>query len=155
MTRRGPECFIFAMFLIGCHPLPPGRVDAVRALSPAPRAGQVFLIRGWRDLWSQGIDDLATKIRDAGVSAQVYRAAQWHELASALTTTRKNPLPTEPLVLIGFSYGADDAIETARQLQTANIPVDLLITIDPVTPPPVPPNVAPPSGSNSASQESA
>ena len=143
MTRRAPTCFIFAMFLIGgCHPLPPGRVDALRAVPTSPRAGHAYLIRGWRDLWSQGIDQLAAEIRDAGVPAEVYRDAQWHDLADALARQPANLVPHEPLALIGFSYGADDVVEIARQLHAANLPVDLLITIDPVTPSPVPPNVA-------------
>jgi pimeloyl-ACP methyl ester carboxylesterase len=46
-----------------------------------------------------------------------------------------------PLVLIGFSYGADDVLRIARRLSKAKRRVDLLITIDPVTPPRVPANV--------------
>ncbi len=46
-----------------------------------------------------------------------------------------------PLVLIGFSYGADDVIRISRRLEKLDKTVDLLITIDPVTPPRVPANV--------------
>jgi len=46
-----------------------------------------------------------------------------------------------PLVLIGFSYGADNVIAMARQLQQSGVNVPLLITIDPVTPDRVPTNV--------------
>jgi hypothetical protein len=44
-------------------------------------------------------------------------------------------------VLIGFSYGADDVLKTARQLEHHGIVCDAVITIDPVTPPRVPGNV--------------
>src|SRR5882757_9160975 len=47
----------------------------------------------------------------------------------------------EPLILIGHSFGADDVIRVAQELGTANIAVDLVVTIDPVTPPQVPTNV--------------
>ena len=40
----------------------------------------------------------------------------------------------EPLVLLWHSYGADDQIRVAQQLQKVGITVDLLIVIDPVTP---------------------
>jgi hypothetical protein len=47
----------------------------------------------------------------------------------------------DPLVLVGFSFGADEAIRIARRLEEARVPVALLVTLDPVTPPPVPANV--------------
>lgn len=91
-------------------------------------------MRGWRDLWSHGIDTLADELRGEGLDARTYRAAQWRELAEAIEKSKS----TEPLVLIGFSYGADDVIKVSRRLHR---PVDLLIVIDPVTPPTVPANV--------------
>jgi hypothetical protein len=128
--------FVFAIFVGGCHPLPAGDVSAVARPAPASRLGRVYLIRGWRDLWSQGIDSLAEELREQGVDARVFRAAQWHEVAEAID--QANIPAGEPFVLIGFSYGADDAIEISRVLRR---PVDLLIAIDPVTPPSVPGNV--------------
>jgi hypothetical protein len=127
----------FVIFVTGCHPLPAGDLAAVNASQHAPRAGKVFLLRGWRDLYSAGIDDLAAKLERTGVSAHVYRVAQWPQLAEALAQKPAR----HPLVLIGFSYGADDVIEIARKLEAVHEPVDLLITIDPVTPPSVPDNV--------------
>jgi pimeloyl-ACP methyl ester carboxylesterase len=129
-----PLCLIFAIFLTGCHPLPPGDISAVARPAGVSRVGRVYLIRGWRDLWSEGIDKLAGELRERGVDAQAYRAAQWRDLADAIEKTSSS----EPLVLIGFSYGADDAIEISRKLHR---PVDLVIAVDPVTPPVVPANV--------------
>jgi pimeloyl-ACP methyl ester carboxylesterase len=112
----------------------------MNAVSPSAanstRAGNVYLIRGWRDLWSGGIDNLAAKLRHEGLHAETYRAAQWHELAATIDQNLRSS--REPLVLIGFSYGADDAIEVSKRLHR---PIDLLIAIDPVTPPSVPANV--------------
>ncbi len=53
----------------------------------------------------------------------------------------RNRPDAEPIVLIGHSYGADDVIRIARRLDDAKVPVDLLITLDPVTPPAIPNNV--------------
>ena len=136
--RAGAKTLLISVSLVcGCHPLPAGDVAAVNGRVPSRRTGEVFLLRGWRDLYSAGIDDLAAELDRAGVNARVYRDAQWRDLAEALS--RRDP--SSPLILIGFSYGADDAIEIARRLQDAGKSVNLLITIDPVTPPPVPPNV--------------
>ncbi|HEY8751297.1 MAG TPA: hypothetical protein VIM11_25160 [Tepidisphaeraceae bacterium] len=128
--------FFFAIFLVGCQSLPPGDLHTIEAPSYSSRIGHVYLIRGWRDLWSSGIDRLAMEMRQDGLNAQAFRAAQWRELADAID--RSHQSQDNPIVLIGFSYGADDAIEVSRRLHQ---PIDLLIAIDPVTPPIVPGNV--------------
>lgn len=46
-----------------------------------------------------------------------------------------------PIILVGHSLGANDQIGVARQLAKRNIPVALLITIDPVLPLQIPSNV--------------
>ena len=127
--------------MIGCHSLPPGDITAIRTLPDRPRATTVYLLRGWRDLWSEGIDQLAQEMREHHLHAQVFRAAQWTDLVKVLSDRDTESASPLPLVLIGFSYGADDAIQIAQELQKHHLSVDLLITIDPVTPPPVPSNV--------------
>ena len=125
------------LWVCGCHPLPPGDIAAAARCPLAQHPGNVFALRGWRDLYSTGIDELAAELGQAGVNASVYRSAQWRDLGSAIGHRNCRG----PLILIGFSYGADDVIEIARQLKGTGQCVDLLITIDPVTPPSVPANV--------------
>jgi hypothetical protein len=127
--------------LSGCHLLAPGALDAVQPISTTSRKGNVYLIRGWRDLYSAGIDQLAEELRQTGVRAQVYQDAQWPELSATIADRYHVASGFEPLVLIGFSYGADDVVRISQQLGQHGISPDLLITIDPVTPPPVPANV--------------
>lgn len=136
-ASRIPAAVTLLLILAGCQPLPPGPIGWIASTPNNPTSVRVVLLRGWRDLYSSGIDQLANRLRQSGISAQVYRAAQWRDLSRALIEAR----PVGPLVLIGFSYGADDGIRIAERLQTAGRPVDLLITIDPVTPDPVPSNV--------------
>jgi hypothetical protein len=124
---------VLAMFLSACHPLPAGDTQALLK----PQSARVVLIRGWQDLYSEGIDQLGKEIADQGVPAEVYRDNQWRDVARSLARS-----PTDgPLILIGFSYGADDAVLIARELQKKPRSIDLLITIDPVTPKTVPTNV--------------
>ncbi|HZL38193.1 MAG TPA: thioesterase domain-containing protein [Tepidisphaeraceae bacterium] len=139
-------CAFFALAVImmsvsGCNTLPAGRLDAISPNRRMQTRGMVCLLRGWRGLWSKGIDDLAAELHGHGVEALVFRDGQWEALAQRLVCRSRNSPRDEPLVLIGFSYGADDAIRVARRLGHNGIRVDLLITIDPVTPPPVPANV--------------
>lgn len=129
------------IFPFSCQSLPAGSMDAVSPASDSPRRGNVYLLRGWQDLYSQGVDQLATQLRQQGVRAEVFRAAQWRELAETIADRYARVPSREPLVLVGFSYGADDALLTAGYLERSRLAVDLVVTIDPVTPPPVPANV--------------
>jgi pimeloyl-ACP methyl ester carboxylesterase len=132
---------VISVMCVGCHALAPGDVGVLRPVSSGARAGNVCLIRGWRDLYSAGIDRLADDLRERGVAAHVFRDEQWPDLADALKSQYAINTDHDPLILIGFSYGADDALRVADELQKRGLAVDLLVTIDPVTPPAVPANV--------------
>lgn len=125
----------------GCNTLPPGPVASVKSLSTSARSGEVYIFRGWRGLWSEGMDALADELRHEGVEAQVFRADQSSEVQAALVQAYGRPGPHDPLVLIGFSFGADESIRIANALGNRGIEVNLLITLDPVTPPPLPRHV--------------
>ena len=140
----GLRCLLAALFVAfcsGCASLPAGAIEDVRASSDSARAGQVYLLRGWNGLWSEGLDTLAADLRSHGLEARVYQQGQARELGDALVTRYRAAPDADPLVLVGFSFGADEAIRIARRLEDARVPVALLVTLDPVTPPPVPGNV--------------
>jgi pimeloyl-ACP methyl ester carboxylesterase len=118
--------------LPGCTRLEPGSVAKF-----SPPVEPVILIRGYLDWYSTGIDTLATEIRASGIPVETFREEQWGDVADRLIADR----PSGPVRLIGFSYGADDAILISRRLAEKQISVSLLVTIDPVTPAAVPANV--------------
>jgi hypothetical protein len=135
--------FVLLFAAAGCS-IPvvnPGPLSAVEPASSAPRAGNVYLVRGWLGIFSTGIDTLGDKLRAVGIHDAVYQEAQWRDLAATIIEKYKGVRNPEPLVLVGHSYGADDIVSIAREVGKAGITVDLLITIDPTTPPPVPANV--------------
>jgi len=122
---------LFALLaLSSCQRLPPGQVSEVGEPKPTARAGHVYLFRGFQDWYSDGIEKLTAELKTQGIDAEVFREEQYEDVARAIAKEQSN----EPLVLIGFSYGADDAIEVGHTLEARHIPIDLLITIDPVTP---------------------
>lgn len=129
--------------VVGCAGLQYGNLEQVTPASAptAPRAGNVYLVRGWIGVFSTGIDTLRDKLAEQGVRAAVYQDAQASSLASAIRERYAGATNAEPLVLVGHSYGADDVINIARVLNRDHITVDLLVTLDPVTPRTVPPNV--------------
>ncbi|MDB5296927.1 MAG: hypothetical protein JWO31_2910 [Phycisphaerales bacterium] len=159
---------LLGTLLAGCNGLPAGNVAALRspaslrsvagpsATTRSSPAGTVVLLRGWRDLWSDGIDQLAADLRARGLDAAEFKQSQSADVGDALLaraateahaapdagSAAGDPSPRPaPLVLIGFSYGADDSIRNAARLAAAGRAVDLLVLIDPVTPPLVPANV--------------
>jgi len=127
--------------LIGCSSMKPGQMAWVTPESTAPRAGNVYLLRGWIGVFSTGIDNLTRKLNDSGIRANVYQDDQWRSLANSIREKYRGK-SAEPLILVGHSYGADDVVRISRELSKDNIKVDLLMTLDPVTPPNVPANVA-------------
>lgn len=127
--------------LTGCSAMTPGPMEAVKPYSDSPRAGNVYLLRGWIGIFSTGIDDLGEKVNAAGVKGQVFQEDQWRQLAQTIIEKYKNAKDPEPLVLVGHSYGADDTVLIARELDEANVPIDLIVSIDPTNPPAVPKNV--------------
>ena len=133
---------LYAASSAGCtSSTKPGPLDRVQPVSSKSRAGNAYLLRGFIGVFSTGVDDLTRQINHSGVRAHVYQDSQWAVLAREIAREYRDVPDAEPLVLIGHSYGADDVIRIARELDKANVPVDLLVTLDPVTPPPVPKNV--------------
>jgi hypothetical protein len=130
--------------LTGCSSegLRNGDLNAVQINSTAPRAGNVYLIRGWIGVFSTGMDQLGEELSKDGIRTVVYQDGQHSALADQIIKVYKGKTNnSEPLVLIGHSYGADDVVAVARRLDEANIPVDCLVTVDATTPPAVPKNV--------------
>src|SRR5690349_2599867 len=80
-------------------------------LPGATRRGHVVLLRGFHDWYSAGIDALAGELKSNGVDARAYPEEDWENIADAL---RRLPAgDDQPIVLVGYSYGADDAIQVA------------------------------------------
>ncbi len=133
--------FSLLLSLAGCSGLRHGDVKKVSAISDRPRAGNVYLVRGFIGVFSTGMDELAEKIRADGVRATVFQSDQRGELTRAIRKAYSTAPNAEPLVLIGHSYGADDVLRISRELADSGIGVDLVVTCDAVIPPAVPGNI--------------
>jgi hypothetical protein len=105
------------------------------------RTGDVYLLRGLMNVFSQGMDTLGAKLRDKGFNVQVLNHASWSMVAQKIAERYKSTRSPEPVFLIGHSLGADAVILISERLQTLDVPVALAVTFDPVNPRPVPTNV--------------
>jgi hypothetical protein len=123
--------------------------NAVRTQPPAaarkyPQAqgpAQVYLLRGFLNVFSLGMDDLAGKLQADGISATVMNHADADFVTSRILTAY-NGGDRGPVVLIGHSLGADAIVEVADALERYNIPVALLVLFDGTEPHQIPANVA-------------
>ena len=109
----------------------------------AERTGRVYLIRGIFTPVCLGVDKLTRQLKASGLKASVHSYVQAGDIATRIESKQAGNTEREPLVIVGYSTGGNTAISLAKRLARSNIPVDLLVTIDPLptTSARVPPNV--------------
>ena len=105
------------------------------------RQGRVFLFRGLLDVFSLGMNTMAEDLRKRGVDAQAMSGPGWPKLSRELKRAHREGTLEGPLVFVGHSYGADDAIYISRDLEREGVTVGLLALIDSTKRPRVPANV--------------
>jgi pimeloyl-ACP methyl ester carboxylesterase len=117
----------------GCAALPQDR------LAPSgPSRGRVYLFRGLNGIFSTGLDAIGRRLAGEGFTVAVMQYDDWPQALAEIRGSSSR----SPLVLVGHSWGADDAIRLAQALNAAPVePIALLLTLDPVEPPTVPANV--------------
>jgi hypothetical protein len=119
---------------------PAPAAPAVELPAAQPRA-RVYLFRGaLGPIFSRGMDRLTARLEEAGVRADVYEFTICRLIADqAIRDYRADPVP---ITLIGHSMGGLCALIFADIVRAENIPVSLVVTIDPAhASPKVPLNV--------------
>ena len=120
---------------------PAAAVPSAGQQAPAPR-GRAYLFRGaLGPIFSRGVDRLTEQIERAGIKARVDEFTLCPLVAAtAIREYREDPAP---ITLIGHSMGGLCALKFAEMLQAKDIPVALVVTLDPArASPDVPLNVA-------------
>jgi len=110
----------------------PVSAPAAKSLATQPH-GRAYL-------FSRGMDRLTERIEQAGITASVNEFTICRLIAAmAIREYRQDPAP---IILIGHSMGGFCALKFAEILQAEDIPVSLVVTIDPAhVSPTVPLNV--------------
>jgi hypothetical protein len=100
-------------------------------LSERPRASatQVYLLRGFLNVFSLGMDSLADELHSVGISATVANHASWQSIADDIAANYKAGR-RGPIVLIGHSLGADAVMMMGTYLGQLNVPVSLIVPFD-------------------------
>jgi pimeloyl-ACP methyl ester carboxylesterase len=101
----------------------------------------VYVLRGFINLFSPGMNTLAAEIKAKGIPTSVHDYSEWLSLAdTAIEKYRKGGEKT--IIVIGHSFGAVAAASMASRIGDAGVPVKLLVTFDPVVKPTISANVA-------------
>jgi hypothetical protein len=114
---------------------------AANQVATLPPRGRAYLFRGaLGPFFSRGIDRLTDKLERAGFTASVDEFTICRLIANkAIREYREDPAP---IILIGHSMGGYCTLKFAEMLQDENIPVSLVVAIDPAhVSPSVPLNV--------------
>ncbi|WP_439710805.1 lipase [Brucella anthropi] len=105
----------------------------------SPQA-DVYLLRGFGDVFSTGIDEIGKQLQANGVDAHVEGHQAWRfVLNQILADQRKNP--RAPVILIGHSLGANAVIDIATALEKKGIQVTYMATFAATAPAPLPGNI--------------
>lgn len=116
-------------------------VNAQSQLHPAGQSHEkVFLLRGFTNVLSPGIDQLAEELKEKNVNIEVANHLFALPLASeAIEDCRSGR--ADRIVLVGHSFGATGALQMAERMRQAGLRVALIVTLDPVIKGTVPDNV--------------
>ena len=112
-----------------------------RASAPRNTGTHVYLLRGFMDIFSTGMDDLGVKMNRRGIRASVHNHGEFLSLADSIGARHRQGV-RENVVIIGHSLGANDAFRMAERLGDFGVTVPLIITYDPTAPMSVGRNVA-------------
>jgi hypothetical protein len=109
----------------------PAPVDSANPVAQFSH-GRVYILRGWLNVFSRGMDSLSVKLQSQGVPSVIANHRSWQGLADQLIETYPNDKNAEPIIIIGHSLGAGAALVMANYVGLKGVPVRLVISFDPV-----------------------
>jgi hypothetical protein len=143
LTLNLSGCLV--MFSKGQAPLPTSENNTEKRSSSKYadiRRPHVYAMRGWLGIFSKGMDELAQKVeKQLGFSSESMSYHEKNRLIKHLVYEYKMGRLRGGIVLVGHSFGADAQVDVAKALSRYNIPVRLLIAVEPTRKEIIPPNV--------------
>ncbi|WP_343316063.1 lipase [Brucella sp. BE17] len=114
--------------------------SSAQAIAARDKRPNVYLLRGFGDIFSTGIDEIGASLQASGVDAQVKSHTAWRFIANRIVSDRAKYGP-QATVLIGHSLGANAIISTAEVLEKKDIRVDYIASFAATAPDPLPGNI--------------
>jgi predicted esterase len=104
---------------------------AQATLNPKPR-DHVYLLRGFANVFSLGMDQIATRLQHQGIDTTVDNYLSWPTLAEEAAAKYKSGR-VRTIILVGHSSGAVAVTSMATRLSELGVPVKLAIGLDPTS----------------------
>ncbi|MEP9388590.1 thioesterase domain-containing protein [Mesorhizobium sp. KR9-304] len=114
--------------------------DTYAVAAKAAFQGDVYILSGGFSVFSAGLDKLRVELKEKGVTASLVSYQGWRGVAQTIVEHRQKYGRT-PVVIIGHSLGANNAILIANALKKKGIRVDLIVSFAATAPMMVPSNV--------------
>jgi pimeloyl-ACP methyl ester carboxylesterase len=118
----------------------PASNHAAPASAPQAGAAQVVIVHGSVGYWP-GCKDFVANLAVRGAPATTIRGWEVNRTADKIVAARQSGMQTGPLVLVGYSRGANDALRLARRLQDSDVAVTKLVLLEMAANDSVPANV--------------
>jgi hypothetical protein len=135
-------CLLLAVAL--CLPV---RVEAAKLTADDTRIaaaktfqGDVYILSGGFGVFSTGLSKLKTQLEQKGVTASLASYQSWRRISQQIVEHRRR-YGRKPVVIIGHSLGANNALLIANELKKKGIRVDLIVSFAATAPLSVPSNV--------------
>ena len=123
-----PRSAVLSLVLLG---LSIGISNAQTTTTSQPRE-HVYLLRGFANVFSLGMDQIAAKLQQQGIHATVDNYLAWPSLAEQAAAEYKNGR-ARTIILVGHSSGAMAVTSMAARLSQLGVPVKLAIGLDPTS----------------------
>ncbi|MEO0329928.1 MAG: hypothetical protein AAF217_15195 [Pseudomonadota bacterium] len=106
-------------------------IFAFVSLSAPAKAEEVYMIRGFLNVFSDGMNQMTRQLKAKGIRARAISNGDWRNIASDIIGRAKQKRVSYPIVIVGHSLGGVEAPSFANALGAAGVPVDLVIGLDP------------------------
>jgi hypothetical protein len=99
--------------------------------APAESGAHVFLVRGVLNIFSLGLDQIAYRLQEQGITATVSNHMLWASIADEAAAEYKSGR-IKTIILVGHSSGATCLPDIVARLDRQGVPVKLAIGLDSV-----------------------
>jgi hypothetical protein len=117
-----------AAVLVG---LPLGAAQAAPHAGAGAGTARVYLMRGIFNVFSLGMDQIASRLEQQGISASVHNHMAWASVADEAAALYKSGR-VRTIILVGHSSGATVLPDIVARLDQQGVPVKLAIGLDSV-----------------------
>jgi pimeloyl-ACP methyl ester carboxylesterase len=107
-------------------------ISASAAQGTSGSRTHVFLMRGFANVFSIGMDQMAARLQRAGINASVENYLAWDAIVNQAAAEYRSG-QTQNIIIVGHSSGATAVTAVAARLGEMGVPVKLAIALDPTT----------------------